>query len=104
MLAQLRRLHGKSLFCAAVRKCRFQHVLLRGRTKVQRSVCVMHLVSNDKGLFLLLHLLLTLMLVLLIVMLLLQLLIWSTDRGIPRFGGQTIKFNDLECRPSNSMS
>ena len=48
--------------------------------------------------------LLTLMLVLLIVMLLLRLRIWSIDRGIPGFGGQTIKFNDLEWRPSNSMS
>jgi hypothetical protein len=63
-----------------------------------------HTARGTKVLFLLVHLLLTLMLVLLIVMLLLQLLIWSTDRGIPRFGGQTIKFNDLECRPSNSMS
>ena len=75
-----------------------------GEQKWSGQPCVMHLVSNDKVLFLLVHLLLTLMLVLLIVMLLLQLLIWSTDRGIPRFGGQTIKFNDLECRPSNSMS
>jgi hypothetical protein len=57
-----------------------------------------------KVLFLLVRLLLTLMLVLLIVMLLLRLRIWSNDRGIPRFGGQTIKFNDLERRPSNSMS
>ena len=64
----------------------------------------MHLVSNDKVLFLLWRLLLTLMLVLLIVMLLLRLRMWSTDRGIPGFGGQTIKFNDLEWRPSNSMS
>ena len=29
---------------------------------------------------------------------------WSADRQIRRFGEQTVIFDDLECRPSNSMN